>query len=65
MNFSICAASAAPFVEPPARLIAVTTPSIAAGPVMKPPVPALTCFASLFTAGFGSFPKEDANVTNQ
>ena len=63
LNFSICAASAAPFVEPSARLIAATTPSIAAGPVMKPPVPALTCFASLFTAALGSSPKTDANVT--
>ena len=50
-NFSICAASVAPFVDPPARLIAVTTPSIAAAPVTKPPVPAFTCFASLLTAG--------------
>jgi hypothetical protein len=33
LNFSICAASATPFVDF-ARLIAVTTPSIAAGPVM-------------------------------
>ena len=30
---------------------------------MKPPVPAWTCFASLLTAGFGSSPKIDANVT--
>ena len=30
---------------------------------MKPPVPAFTCFASLFTAAFGSSPKTDANVT--
>ena len=51
LNFSICAASATPFVEPSARLIAVTRPSIAAGPVMKPPVPAFTCFASLLIAG--------------
>ena len=65
LNFSIVAASTAPFVEPCARLIAVTTPSIAAGPVMKPPVPAWTCFASLLTAGFGSSPNTDANVTNQ
>ncbi len=53
LNFTICAASAAPFVEPPARLIAVTTPSIAAEPRTKPPVPALTCFASLLTAAVG------------
>ena len=50
LNACIFAASTAPFVEPPARRIAVTTPSIAAGPVMKPPVPAFTCLASLFTA---------------
>ena len=53
----------APFVEPSDRLIAVTTPSIAAEPVMKPPVPAWTCFASLLTAGFGSSPNTDAYVT--
>jgi hypothetical protein len=47
------------------RRIAVATPSIAAGPVMKPPVPACTCFASAFTAAFGSSPNTDANVTNQ
>ena len=63
LNFSIFAASVAPFVEPPDRLIAVTTPSIAAEPVMKPPVPAWTCFASLLTAAFGSSPNTDANVT--
>ena len=51
LNLTICAASAAPLVEPPARLMAVTTPSIAAAPVTKPPVPALTDFASLLTAG--------------
>ncbi len=62
-NFSICAASAAPSVEPCARLIAVTTPSIAAAPVTKPPVPALTALASLLTAGFGSSPNAEANVT--
>ena len=39
-NFCITAASVEPYVEPLARLIAVTTPSIAAGPVTKPPVPA-------------------------
>ena len=32
---------------------------------MKPPVPALTCLASLLTAALGSSPKHDANVTNQ
>ena len=41
-----------------ARLIAVTRPSMADGPVMKPPVPAFTCFASLLMAGFGSSPKQ-------
>ena len=56
VNFSIFAAGVAPFVEPSARLMAVTTPSIAAGPATKPPVPALTCFASLLTAGLGSPP---------
>jgi len=54
-----------PFVEPWARLIAVTRPSMAEGPVMNPPVPALTCFASALTAALGSSPKHDANVTNQ
>ena len=63
LNFSIVAASVAPFVEPPDRLIAVTTPSIAAEPVMKPPVPACTCLASLLMAGFGSSPNTEANVT--
>ena len=63
LNFSIWLASTTPFVDPCARRIAVTTPSTAAGPVMKPPVPACTCFASLLTAAFGSSPKTDANVT--
>ena len=66
LNFTICAASAAPFVEPPARLIAVTTPSMAAEPVTKPPIPYVALpsfFASALTAGFGSSPKADANVT--
>ena len=63
LNFSICAASARPFVEPPARLIAAATPSIAAGPVRKPPVPALTDFASALTALTGSSPNTDAYVT--
>ena len=53
-----------PFVDPFARLIAVTTPSIADGPVMKPPVPAFTFLASALTALLGSSPKQDANVTN-
>ena len=59
-NFSSCAASAVPCVEPLARLIAVTTPSIAAAPVTNPPVPALTFFASAFTALLGSSPNADA-----
>ena len=59
-NFTICAASAAPFVEPPARLIAATRPSIAAGPATKPPVPAWTCLASLLIAAFGSLPNDEA-----
>ena len=61
-NFSSCAASAMPCVDF-ARRIAVAMPSIAAGPVMKPPVPAFTCFASVFTAGTGSSPNTDAYVT--
>ena len=60
VNFSSCAASVAPSVEPPARRIAVATPSIADAPVTNPPVPALTVFASVFTAGIGSSPKTDA-----
>ena len=64
-NFCITAASLEPTSEPLARLIAVTTPSIAAGPVTKPPVKALICFASVFTAGFGSWPNAFAYVTNQ
>src|SRR6476619_5433163 len=64
-NFCITAASFEPASEPLARLIAVTRPSIAAGPVMNPPVAALTCFASLFTVGFGSWPNAFAYVTNQ
>src|SRR5450432_328296 len=63
LNFTIWAARAAPFVDPPALLIAVTTPSIAAAPVTNPPVPALTSLASLLTAGFGSSPNAEANVT--
>ena len=59
LNFSIAAASAAPFVVP-ALLSAARMPSIAAAPVTKPPVPALTCFASRFTAGFGSSPAIEA-----
>ena len=61
-NFCITAASFDPTSEPFARLIAVTSPSIAAGPVTKPPVAAsnglaaLSLFASAFTAGFGSCP---------
>ncbi len=64
-NFCITAASFEPTSEPCARLIAVTTPSIAAGPVMKPPVAALIWDASLFTAGFGSWPNAFAYVTYQ
>ena len=37
-NFCITAASLEPTSEPLARLIAVTMPSIAAGPVTNPPV---------------------------
>ena len=57
---SSCVASAEPCVEPPARRIAVITPSIAAGPATKPPVPAFTWTASRRTAAFGSSPKIDA-----
>ncbi len=53
-NFSIAFASSAPFVEPFVCRIAAFRPSIAAEPVTKPPVPALTCFASTLTAGLGS-----------
>src|SRR3954466_16300814 len=53
-----------PFVEPWARLIAVTTPSTADGPVMNPPVAALTCLASVLTALLGSSPNDDATGTN-
>src|SRR5207248_11441343 len=64
-NFCITAASLEPLSEPWARLIARTTPSIADGPVMKPPVAALICAASLFTGLLGSWPKAFAYVTNQ
>src|SRR3954471_18328343 len=64
-NFSIVFASVMPFVDPCDRLIAVTTPSTADGPVMKPPVAALTCLASVLTALLGSSPNDDANVKNQ
>src|SRR5262249_50369869 len=64
-KFSITFASTRPFVDPCARLIAVTTPSTAAGPVLKPPVAAPIFFASARLAGFGSSPNTDAYVTNQ
>src|SRR5262249_9140703 len=64
-QFSITFAGTMPFVEPFARLIAVTTPSTPAGRVMKPPVAALICFDSLRTTGLGSSPNTDAYVTNQ
>ena len=41
----------------------MATPSIAAEPVTKPPVPAFSCFASARTALFGSSPNTDAYVT--
>ncbi len=64
-NFCITAASFEPTSDPCALLIAVTRPSMVAGPVMKPPVPAWICFASLFTVLFGSWPNAFAYVTNQ
>ena len=62
LNFSIVAASVAPFVEPFERRIAVATPSTAAEPVTNPPVtPSIASRAPL--ALFGSSLKADANVT--
>src|SRR5215212_1346042 len=58
------------FVDPFARLIAVTSASIAVAPVTKLPVDGAPCFAliclnSLRTAAFGSSPKIEAKVTYQ
>jgi len=68
LNLTSCADSADPFVEPWARLIAVTTPSIASAPPRKPPVPgaapaALSDAIIARTAVDGSSPKTDAKVT--
>ena len=65
LNLTSCAASAAPSVEPCARLIAVTTPSIAAAPPTKPPVPGgepafFSAAIIFFTSLFGSSPKTEA-----
>src|ERR1019366_6760257 len=59
------AASLAPFVEPPAFLIAYTIASIASAPVMKPPVWAGCLMAAIFasnacTAADGSGASADA-----
>ena len=69
LNFSICAASRAPFVEPPARLIAVTSAvdrrragdEAARAPGLRDR--ALFRFASALTAWTGSSPNAEANVT--
>src|SRR5215211_992511 len=67
---SNCLASTAPLVEPFARLIAVASASITVAPVTKLPVGGVPCdrlirLKSLRTAGLGSSPKMDANVTYQ
>src|SRR5919204_1230064 len=59
-----------PLVDPFARLIAVTSASIAVAPVTKLPVAGRPCLALIWlnsfrTAGFGSSPKIDAKVTYQ
>ena len=59
-NFSICAASVAPSVEPPARLIAVTTPSIAAGAGDEAAGARLDLLRERRTAALGSSPNTDA-----
>src|SRR5919204_4408983 len=59
-----------PLVDPFARLIAVTSASIAVAPVTKLPVAGRPCLALIWlnsfrTAGLGSSPKIDAKVTYQ
>src|SRR5262245_18115769 len=70
LNCSNFFARTALFVEPFARLTAVTNASIAVAPVTKLPVAGRPCFALIWlnsfrTAGFGSSPKMDAKVTYQ
>src|SRR5579864_8601889 len=64
-NLTMMLASFAPFVDPPAFLIAYAMPSIAAAPPRKPPVcagcPAAFIFASnARTFAEGSSPQTDA-----
>src|ERR671922_1635001 len=70
LNCSNFLARTMPLVEPFARLIAVTSASIAVAPVTKLPVAGRPCLALIWlnsfrTAAFGSSPKIEANVTYQ